>query len=105
MQSWSGLKSVFLLMVSALSFSAVSQEKVSEFPSKPVKIIVTFTPGGAADVTRRSLEARGDCREQGRCGWLHWCRVCVPFTSRRLHLAAGDQHAHHQPSLDPQIGF
>ena len=53
MQSWSGLKSVFLLMVSALSFSAVSQEKVSEFPSKPVKIIVTFTPGGAADVTAR----------------------------------------------------
>ena len=53
MQSWHGLKCVCLLMVGALSLAAVSQEKVSEFPSKPVKIIVTFTPGGAADVTAR----------------------------------------------------
>jgi len=53
MQSWHGLKCVCLLMLAALSLGAVSQEKVSDFPSKPVKIIVTFTPGGAADVTAR----------------------------------------------------
>ncbi len=36
-----------------LSFSAFSQSSV--YPSQPVKFIVTFTPGGAADLTARII--------------------------------------------------
>lgn len=53
MRASCGLKSVFFYLLCVLSLCAVSEEKVSDYPSKAVKIIVTFTPGGAADVTAR----------------------------------------------------
>lgn len=53
MRASCGLKSVFFSLLCVLSLCAVSEEKVSDYPSKAVKIIVTFTPGGAADVTAR----------------------------------------------------
>lgn len=53
MRASCGLKSVFFSLLCVLSLCAVCEEKVSDYPSKAVKIIVTFTPGGAADVTAR----------------------------------------------------
>ena len=53
MRASCGLKSVLFSLLCVLSLSAVSEEKVSDYPSRAVKIIVTFTPGGAADVTAR----------------------------------------------------
>jgi len=53
MRASCGLKSVFFSLLCVLSHCAVCEEKVSDYPSKAVKIIVTFTPGGAADVTAR----------------------------------------------------
>ena len=53
MRASCGLKRVFFSLLCVLSLCAVCEEKVSDYPSKAVKIIVTFTPGGAADVTAR----------------------------------------------------
>jgi tripartite-type tricarboxylate transporter receptor subunit TctC len=48
------VKFYILLLMLNMSISGVfAQEKPSEYPSRPVRIIVTFTPGGAADVTAR----------------------------------------------------
>ena len=46
-------KCLCILVGIFLSFSAFSQSSV--YPSQPVKFIVTFTPGGAADLTARII--------------------------------------------------
>ncbi len=44
---------ILLLMFNILITGVFAQEKPSDYPNRPVRIIVTFTPGGAADVTAR----------------------------------------------------
>ena len=53
MSRFRGLSPVFLSFLCVLTLNAWGQEKASDFPSRAVKLIVTFTPGGAADVTAR----------------------------------------------------
>ena len=53
MSSFLGSRLVFIFIFSLFGLAATAQEKPSDFPSRPVKLIVTFTPGGAADVTAR----------------------------------------------------
>jgi tripartite-type tricarboxylate transporter receptor subunit TctC len=53
MLSFLSIKKLWILSMIALCSCAFAQEKAIDFPSRPVKLIVTFTPGGAADVTAR----------------------------------------------------
>jgi len=53
MSRFRGLSPVVLSFLCVLTLNAWGQEKASDFPSRAVKLIVTFTPGGAADVTAR----------------------------------------------------
>ena len=48
----SGIKKILILMVCALLGSHVFAQ---EYPTKPIKIIVGFSPGGSADAVGRSL--------------------------------------------------
>jgi tripartite-type tricarboxylate transporter receptor subunit TctC len=52
-----GTVPVFLLCL-ALAASALAQPSSSQFPSRPVKIVVPTTPGGATDALSRSIGAR-----------------------------------------------
>jgi tripartite-type tricarboxylate transporter receptor subunit TctC len=47
------IKFFMVLCWVALGFSATAQ--TSSYPSQPVKLMVTFTPGGAADLTARII--------------------------------------------------
>lgn len=53
MSSFLGSRLFCIFIFSLFGLAATAQEKPSDFPSRPVKLIVTFTPGGAADVTAR----------------------------------------------------
>jgi len=53
MSSFLGSRLFCIFIFSLWGLAATAQEKPSDFPSRPVKLIVTFTPGGAADVTAR----------------------------------------------------
>jgi tripartite-type tricarboxylate transporter receptor subunit TctC len=48
------------LLVAALSVSApvLGQEAASDYPSKPIRILVGFTPGGGPDLTARQIAAK-----------------------------------------------
>ncbi len=46
-------KPLFRFCLTAIFALAAATGFAQEFPSRPVKVIVTFTPGGAADVTAR----------------------------------------------------
>ena len=46
-------KCSFIFLAAFLSLSVHSQTSV--YPSQPVKFVVTFTPGGAADLTARII--------------------------------------------------
>ena len=48
----SGIKKILILMVCALLGSHVFAQ---EYPTKPIKIIVGYAPGGAVDLIARSL--------------------------------------------------
>ena len=52
-----GTVPVFLLCL-AFAVSALGQPSSSQFPSRPVKIVVPTTPGGATDALSRSIGAR-----------------------------------------------
>ena len=52
------MKKIFLLpFIALVSFSNVFAQ-TSDWPNKPVKIVVPFTPGGALDLTARELAKR-----------------------------------------------
>jgi tripartite-type tricarboxylate transporter receptor subunit TctC len=51
------LRAVAALAVAALSL-AVAAAQAEEYPSRPVRVIVGFTPGAAADITARLLTSR-----------------------------------------------
>lgn len=49
---------LFALTGAALSGQAFAQSSAATFPDKPMKIVVTFTPGGAPDILARILSER-----------------------------------------------
>ena len=44
-----------LLLIISVFFGFISLSQAQEFPSKPIKIIVPFGPGGIADLTARTV--------------------------------------------------
>jgi tripartite-type tricarboxylate transporter receptor subunit TctC len=43
-------------LVAALSLSSSAIETANAYPDQPIKIIVTFPPGGSADIVIRALQ-------------------------------------------------
>ena len=73
----------FVLVSAAFALALSAAPAVGqEYPAKPVRIVVTFSPGGSSDVTARALAvpaaARGARSERGpgRTG-------CRPWTAHR----------------------
>ena len=48
--------SVFSLSLSIFAFTA--QAQTTDFPNKPVRIVVPFPPGGATDITARVVSEK-----------------------------------------------
>jgi tripartite-type tricarboxylate transporter receptor subunit TctC len=63
-------KSKALQLVLALAVSGASAVSTSAFaqayPNKPIKLVVGFTPGGAADFTGRATAEASHRRKQAR---------------------------------------
>jgi tripartite-type tricarboxylate transporter receptor subunit TctC len=52
------MKTVLRTLAAAIGFFAAAQACAQAFPAKPVRVIVTFTVGGAADLTARLVGER-----------------------------------------------
>ena len=80
------------------------------YPSRPIHVIVGFTPGAAADITARVLgESMGPIlgqqmvrREQAGCGIKHRRRVCGPRGQGRLHAVSCNVVDHRRPDYQSQ---
>ena len=86
----------FLGGLAAASLAASGAVRASDFPQRPITLVLPYAPGGSADVlgrvpgagnAARSGPERGH-RLQTRCRRQHWCRVgCPPGARRRLQPA------------------
>ena len=52
------MKKIFLLPLIVLFSFSNAFAQTSDWPNKPVKIVVPFSPGGALDLTARELAKR-----------------------------------------------
>ena len=47
-----------LIFVSSLGLSVAAQAQANDYPNKPIKVVVTFPPGGSSDAILRMLSPR-----------------------------------------------
>ena len=88
-----------LAAVGAFGFIAIPA--AAQYPSRLIRIVVPFPPGGAADVMTRIVaqplsETRpaGTGREQSRCRRSHWGRVAGEIRTGRLHHHVWRKYQH-----------
>lgn len=81
----------------------------TDYPSRPVKMIVTFPAGGASDIVARIFAERLSAvwKQQvyieNRIGGGGSIGTEAAYrAARRLHVTARFQHTDHQPGPDPQ---
>ena len=85
------MKKLLFFLLAAFAQAGFSQQ----FPARPVKLVVGFTPGGGVDIAARTARAQalgadrpaGDRREQARRRHQHRQRIRRQIGARRLHAA------------------
>ena len=95
----------------ALSLSSFAVDTANAYPDQPIKIIVTFPPGGSADIVIRALQPvvsetlrqTDHHREQGGSGRQYRHRGRGEVRARRLHARRRRGRRAHRQSA-PQSG-
>jgi tripartite-type tricarboxylate transporter receptor subunit TctC len=50
-----GIRALFVLLVALLALGDAQSQGVSSYPSKPIRLVVPFTPGGSTDILARAI--------------------------------------------------